>query len=615
MHFSKFEIVNFRGIRAATLDLTRVPKNAVNALVGLNESGKTTVLEAINHFRSNPDLKRRDPNLRARTDADFQAMLPIGERALFNGNVIIKSTLTMDANDVDRIDDFLRESFGFVETKFAPVFRIEQKVSFENSVKKSITNAWALNFQGRKKKGRTAFKTLEGEDWTKAVVFVEKLLPKVMYFPAALLEFPDRIDLEVKPNEKGKAATAIPSKNSFYYEVLADVLKAIDPKLDIEKHILHRAKSQSAIDRQNLEALVQKVENHLNKTILGGWQDILGANLGGKRFRFFVTQNEKGLVSAEIKLFDGNSLFALRERSAGFRWFFAFIMLVTNRVHRNDRVLFLFDEPAANLHPRAQAKLLNSFSALSKTHQFLYTTHSHYLVNPLWLESTFVVKNEAVDEAGDSIDPDPTVSCITVTPYRTFVGTHADQHFYYKPVMDALEYSPAQISPETSSVLIEGKTDFYCIEYFKTIYFKDKFTLTLYPGGGSGALDPLISLLCGWGINFIMLLDGDESGNREKSRYEEKFESLLTNRITTLSQCLNTTTKTQIENVFAADDLELIRGYIFPDQPKLSKKLLHKAIQELLVNQTKLPFSDVTINNFRNLLIALDARYTEALLC
>lgn len=59
MRFSKFEIVNFRGIKSAILDLSKVPSEAVNALVGLNESGKTTILEAINHFRSNPDLTKK----------------------------------------------------------------------------------------------------------------------------------------------------------------------------------------------------------------------------------------------------------------------------------------------------------------------------------------------------------------------------------------------------------------------------------------------------------------------------------------------------------------------------------------------------------------------------
>lgn len=58
MKFKKFQINKFRGISKATLDLSKTPDGSINVLVGLNESGKTTILEAINHFRSNPDLKK-----------------------------------------------------------------------------------------------------------------------------------------------------------------------------------------------------------------------------------------------------------------------------------------------------------------------------------------------------------------------------------------------------------------------------------------------------------------------------------------------------------------------------------------------------------------------------
>lgn len=609
MRFSKFEFQNFRGINSATLDLTRTPKDAVNVLVGLNESGKTTVLEAINHFRSNPNLKQKNPDILARSKEDYQAMLPIGERALFNGVISIKSTLTIEPEDVEKIDSFLKSEFGFIESNYENKFTINQKTTFENSQAKTSTNEWSLAFRGRKKRGSTELKKLEGPNWLKSVGFVEKLLPKVMYFPASLLEFPDRIKLEEFPNAEDLSLTGNPTRQSFYCEVIADVLRAIDPKLDIEKHILARAKSNIDADKQNLEALIQKIEFHLNRTVLGGWQHTLGATLGEKKFRFFVKLDDKGLTYAEIKLFDGSSLFSLNERSAGFRWFFAFIMLVSYRVHRNDRVLFLFDEPAANLHPRAQSQLLKSFALLSKSHQFLFTTHSHYLVNPLWLESTFIAKNEALENNGNHIDIDPTASKISITPYRTFVGSHSDQHFYYKPVMDALEYSPAQLSPELCSVLIEGKTDFYCLEYFKKVYFPEFYSITLFPGGGSGTLDSLISLLSGWAVDFIVLLDGDSSGQKEKDRYEEKFESLVMNRVKTLSELLKTTQKTRIEEVFSKADIEIIRLNIFPAEAILSKKLLHKAIQELLASKRQLPFSDETIAKFRNLLDTLQVAY------
>lgn len=609
MRFSKFEFNNFRGLSSTTLDLTRSPKEAVNVLVGLNESGKTTVLEAINHFRSNPNLKKKNPNFHHKTEVDFQAMIPIGKRAFFNESISVTSTLEMSSEDILIIDNFLKENFGFVEVKYRKKFDITYEVIFENSKKKKINNTWDILFYGRKRKGKTEFKALNNSDWIKTAKYIADLLPKVMYFPSSLLEFPDRILLEIKSTNVNNDEITIPNVTSFYFEVIADVLKAIDNKLDIEKHILTRAKSSTPSDIQNLDALIQKIEQHLNQTVLGEWKKTLGVTLGSKRFRFYIKSNEDGLVYAEIKLSDGSSLFSLNERSAGFRWFFAFIMLVNYRIHRNDRVLFLFDEPAANLHPRAQMQLLQSFAQLSKTHQFLFTTHSHYLINPLWLESTFIVKNEAFKIDDDSFNTDPSASEISITPYRTFVGTHPDQHFYYRPIMDALEYTPPQISPECASILIEGKTDYYCIEYFKIIYFADEFDITLFPGGGSSGLDSLISLLSGWAVEYLIVLDGDKSGDSEKARYEEKFESLVENRIKTLSDILNRKTKTRIEELFDKSDLELIRLKYFPNETNLTKKLLHKAIQEMLAGKLKLNLSQVTIDNFKNLLNNLKAQY------
>lgn len=50
MKFRSFTIRNFKGISETTLDLGDGTAS-IHTLVGLNESGKTTVLEAINMFQ------------------------------------------------------------------------------------------------------------------------------------------------------------------------------------------------------------------------------------------------------------------------------------------------------------------------------------------------------------------------------------------------------------------------------------------------------------------------------------------------------------------------------------------------------------------------------------
>jgi len=57
MRFLKFEIKNFKGIRHAELSFSKSNTAGVYTLVGLNECGKTTLLEAIHSFSPDSDTE------------------------------------------------------------------------------------------------------------------------------------------------------------------------------------------------------------------------------------------------------------------------------------------------------------------------------------------------------------------------------------------------------------------------------------------------------------------------------------------------------------------------------------------------------------------------------
>ena len=57
MRYLKFRIENFKGIKETEVDLRTSTGANVFSLVGLNESGKTTILEAIHSF--SPDYRTR----------------------------------------------------------------------------------------------------------------------------------------------------------------------------------------------------------------------------------------------------------------------------------------------------------------------------------------------------------------------------------------------------------------------------------------------------------------------------------------------------------------------------------------------------------------------------
>ncbi len=596
MRFKSFEIKNFRGISKAALNLAHRQSGNVNVLVGLNESGKTTVLEALYNFQSNPNLRRLDPSNVARTPKDYQAMLPIGKRALFNDAVEISATFEIESEDRVLIDAFLKKEFGFVESWYPDEFEISHSISFKDSSYSETNNNWSLTFFGQKSRRENAKDYwLEGDDWLKAALHVKTLLPKIVYFPSTVLDFPDRIILDTSSAKQGG------DKNSFYCEVIGDILRAIDSGLDITTHLISRAKSSRQHDKENLNALLLRVEQHLKKTVFAEWETIFGQSLDGKDFRIHHGFDDRKRFYLEIRIQENAESFAINERSAGFRWFFAFILLTKYRVSRNDRVLFLFDEPANNLHPNAQAQLVRSLKLLSEQADIVYSTHSHYLINPLWLESTHVVRNAAIDETlGMSLDA--TVrTAIDVIPYKTFVGKHPEQYFYYLPVMEALDYSPSPLEFPSHVVLVEGKTDFFLLNYFGDLLECNTEAIHLFPGGGAGSLDPLVTLLSGWGRHFIILVDSDAEGEKQKRRYIEKFESIVEGRVFSLGDVDASLMGKSIESILTSEDKEQIRQTVFPELAALKKKQTHVAIQELLAKRCKLPFAAETISRSRKI--------------
>lgn len=80
MDYRLFEVTNFRGIQQLKLDLGIYPKSKIFTLVGLNESGKSTILEAINFFHyKKSDLESLE--LKGYKINDIHNLVPISKRS------------------------------------------------------------------------------------------------------------------------------------------------------------------------------------------------------------------------------------------------------------------------------------------------------------------------------------------------------------------------------------------------------------------------------------------------------------------------------------------------------------------------------------------------------
>ena len=194
----------------------------------------------------------------------------------------------------------------------------------------------------------------------------------------------------------------------------------------------------------------------VTKLVFGRWNKIFGEDVKGKEVLITYDvmegeiQDEEGTkctteehdVSVKFQIRDGTRRFDVNDRSLGFRWFFAFMLFTQFRVARSVTrpLLFLFDEPASNLHAAAQQKLINSFPEIAKgEHTLAYSTHSHYMIEPKWLEQTFIVTNRSdapVNSVLDDISLDDKSLDIKVATYRSFVNQHPTQTSYFQPILD-----------------------------------------------------------------------------------------------------------------------------------------------------------------------------------
>jgi hypothetical protein len=151
-------------------------------------------------------------------------------------------------------------------------------------------------------------------------------------------------------------------------------------------------------------------------------------------------------------------------------------------------------------------------------------------------------------------------------------------------------------------MMLEGKTDYYVLQYFNSLYHGAR-DVKLLPGGGSGSLSNVIRLYIAWGRNFFVLLDGDKEGKKASDLYLEEFGPAIKDRISLLSDIDANWKGFGIEKIILEDDRMRIQKEIFPDEQKYSKKRYNIAIQELYVTNRKIAeISNETIINTKKIL-------------
>lgn len=595
MKYTKFTIKNYKGIKELELDLSKNPKSNIFTFVGLNESGKTTILEAINFFQE--DI----------IPVNSHKLIPKSKNSNFNDEVSVAAHIELSEDDEEEIAQFL------IQNKFKIVDKIKtieiiKKFIFKNSKYVSHKDIWKIKINGTKGKSKkeiTLNKLDKDEVWHKCISFIkDDLLPPIIYYPNFLSDFPNKIYLEKTTNED--------REQSFYREVIQDILDYMNQGFNMEEHIIQRMRSLKQEDEVALASTTAKMGALISKTVFLPWEQLF--NSKGKEIVANCFFDDNKIPYIELKLKDGAEYYQISERSLGFKWFFSFLLFTEFRKNRskdNGEILFLIDEPASNLHSTAQIKLLNSFEKLVSNCKLIYTTHSHHLINPLWLAGAFIVRNKALDY-DDELDFDSSKTDIEAILHKKFVANYPDQRAYFQPILDKLEYQPSLLETVPNIIVLEGKNDFYTFKYINEVILKNiDSTLNFYPGAGAGKNSQIIQLYLAWGRDFAVLFDDDKGGLEAKKKYVDEFGALVDNCIFTLADVNENNKGLATENLFSKEEqLEIVRTFD-PAAKKYDKSKFNTALQNLYIDKTEIELSEETKNKFMEIFKFLDTSKNE----
>jgi 5S rRNA maturation endonuclease (ribonuclease M5) len=307
----------------------------------------------------------------------------------------------------------------------------------------------------------------------------------------------------------------------------------------------------------------------------------------------------------QLKVKEGKSTFYIRERSLGFRWFFGFILFTHFRTYRDNsrrNALFLLDEPASNLHPAAQTKLLSAFNALPNNQLVVYSTHSHHMIKPEWLAGAYVVWNAGHSYEGLDLAYNASMTDVKAQRYFQFVSSRPNDTDLYRPILDALDYSPGPLEMIPDIVIVEGKNDWYTLKYAADVLrLHTGNSPHFYPSTGKDKTDGIVAQYLGWGRRFVVLLDADKGGRDTRERLLRQFGEIVRDRVFTLADVDASWCELEMEDLFEQAERDSITETAFPGERYVKSKF-NAAVAALLIRCEEIELSQGTAERLRKLL-------------
>lgn len=493
MKLEEFRIKNFRSI--VDSGWIKFSPDGITAFVGQNESGKSSILDAL-YFSLSHSTPTAD-DFRVGTEPPLVFI-----KIKITKNQLKDSISYLKPHEADALEVYLGMKsdeicleFGWdqpssTHEKIAYCRHpeeIEELIAISRDSKENLDrpkNSDSPNPDITSENIETIAATTESNK-EKDEFSLWDALPKAVLFNEESGRLPDQVDIDEKGEPHGKGSVAAKHFLKIAGIDLPELLKG---------------------DRRTRASALNKANTKISEDFNSFWSQTIGKSgklsLKCEIDNYDSNQSEKvGKPHLVFWICDGSTQLYPKQRSQGVRWFVSFYLQLKASEKQNSRRLFLLDEPGANLHSKAQGDVLKLINKLGKeTSTVIYSTHS-----PQMVEHSKLYRVRAVQRDGD-LDESPTTiidahqlgtaSSDTLSPILTAMGADLSQH---------------QVIRKTNNVLLEEMSGFYYLTAFwKLLDVKQE--AHFIAATGVNKIEALANMFRGWGLEFIIAVDDDKQG-------------------------------------------------------------------------------------------------------
>lgn len=538
MEIKKFIIHSYKAIeKDLVVDLSQ---NNVLALIGLNECGKTTILKAITAFDARCDKFKDDygqfndldkkyiaAGNRTNTQFSISAVLTAEEDKDDLKQYIINNRLfTKDINEQDiftkklitkTIDEnnneIQHENIEFDEEMYQQT--INEMMNIDLYVKRQMVDHVQTYYICWDKIQKSKI-----EDQNTFINYALKFCPEILFF-FDKMDYTDTISI---------------NDTSITKSIVENLFKSA---------AMLTLKDFFNLDDDSRGSVVSDINNELNENFTKKWNDLsINSRFGTLRLELKDDFANKSIVIKVNEIIKSNEngqekdytrQFSLKDRSAGFNWYFKFVLTLlyypTSEDQKNEKKIYLFDEPGLYLHEHAQINLSKTFQTLSKNNIVIYTTHCHGMLNidltnpdgAFSLKNIFIVSKEPND-------------FIKIYPSYDYVDLSCNDSrtASFKPIMYALQLQFCNFIKSNAPVLIvEGINDYYIIHGL----LREKLNnIQVFPSMGADNIYKHIPYFMMYGNPFVILFDNDKKGYECYQKIKEDFGARIANKILFLNR-------------------------------------------------------------------------------